>query len=238
MDADLSIHALRHEALSKKVLIVDDSESGLALLRKIVTLAHFTVFEANSGRQALKIHRRERVDLIIMDLQMPGMDGEQVTRTIRAERAKRAVSILMFADGSRPGLRERCRAAGADDFISKPFKNPDLLARARSLMNVVVRKPTTLLAHVKAEDAEPAAKPFVARIVNVSTSGLLLEANVPLATGRRVRVKFFVPDSTAQISARATVVRRADGGSALQWGVRFTALDTASRRIILDYVSV
>jgi CheY-like chemotaxis protein len=224
--------------LAKKVLIVDDTESGLALLRKIVTLARFTIFEANSGRQALKIHRRERADLIIMDLQMPGMDGEQVTRTIRTERAQRTVSILMFADGSRPGLRERCLAAGADDFVSKPFKNTDLLARARSLMNVAVRKPTALLAHVKAEDAEPAAKPFVARIVNVSTSGLLLEANVPLATGRRVRVKFFVPDSIAQISARATVVRRADAAGTTRWGVRFTALDAAARRIIQDYVSV
>jgi CheY-like chemotaxis protein len=224
--------------LAKKVLIVDDTESGLALLRKIVTLARFTTFEANSGRQALKIHRRERVDLIIMDLQMPGMDGEQVTRTIRAERARRAVSILMFADGSRPGLRERCLAAGADDFVSKPFKNTDLLARARSLMNVVVRKPTALLAHVKVEDAEPAAKPFVAQIVNVSTSGLLLEANEPLATGRRVGVKFFVPGSSAQISARATVVRRTAAGGAVRWGVRFTALDVSARRIILDYVSV
>jgi c-di-GMP-binding flagellar brake protein YcgR len=105
-------------------------------------------------------------------------------------------------------------------------------------MNVAVRKPTALLAHVKAEDAEPAAKPFVARIVNVSTSGLLLEANVPLATGRRVRVKFFVPDSIAQISARATVVRRADAAGTTRWGVRFTALDAAARRIIQDYVSV
>jgi CheY-like chemotaxis protein len=222
--------------LTKKVLLVDDTESGLALLRRIVTPAHFTMFEANSGRQALKIHRRERVDLIIMDLQMPGMDGEQVTRTIRAERGQRAVSILLFADSSRPVLRERCLAAGADDFIPKPFKNADVLARVRSLMNVVVRKDTALLAHVKAEDAGPDVKPFVARIVNVSTSGLLLEANVPLARGRRVRVKFFVPDSTTQISARATVVRRADGGGAARCGVRFTALDPSARRIILDYV--
>jgi CheY-like chemotaxis protein len=224
--------------LAKKVLIVDDTESGLALLRRIVTPEHFTMFEANSGRQALKIHRRERVDLIVMDLQMPGMDGEQVTRTIRAERSRRTVSILLFADSSRPGLRERSLAAGANDFVSKPFKNVDLLERVRSLMNVVVRKQTTLLAHVKAEDEGPSVKPFVARIVNVSTSGLLLEANEPLATGRRVGVKFFVPGSSAQISARATVVRRTAAGGAVRWGVRFTALDVSARRIILDYVSV
>jgi CheY-like chemotaxis protein len=222
--------------LAKKVLIVDDTESGLALLRKIVALTNFTMFEANSGRKALEINRRERVDLIIMDLQMPGMDGEQVTRTIRADRERRTVSILLFAGSSRPGLSERCLAAGANDFVSKPFKNADLLARVRSLMNVVVRKQTKLLAHVRVEDAGAAAKPFVARIVNVSTSGLLLETNVPLARRRPVRVKFFVPGSSAQISATATVARRADAGGAVRWGVRFTALDTSARRIIRDYV--
>jgi len=224
--------------VAKKVLIVDGTESDLALLRKIVTLARFTVFEANSGVQALKIHRQEHVDLIVMDLQTPGMDGEQVTRTIRAERTRRTVSILLFANRSRPGLRERCLAAGANDFVSKPFKNADLLARFESLMNIGVRKQTALLAHVKAEDAEADVKPFVARIVNVSATGLLLEANESLATGRRVRVKFFVPGSTAQISASATVVRRADAGGTVRWGVRFTALDDSARRIILDYVSV
>src|SRR6478735_3548754 len=101
-------------ALAKKVLIVDDTPSGLAFLRDVVTQPHLTVFEANSGRQAIEVHRRERVDLIIMDLQMPGMDGERVTRTIRGERALRDVSILLFSDRSRPGLRERCLAAGAN----------------------------------------------------------------------------------------------------------------------------
>ena len=224
--------------MAKKVLIVDPIESGLALLRKIVTLARFTVFEANSGLEALKIHRKEHVDLVIMDLQTPGMDGEQFTRTIRAERTRRTVSILLFADTSRPGLRERCLAAGANDFVSKPFKEADLLARVQSLMNIAVRKPTTLTAYVKPEDAAADVKPFVARIVNVSTSGLLLEANGPLATGQRVHVKFFVPGSTAEISTKATVVRRADAGGAVRWGMRFTALDNSARRIILDYVSV
>jgi CheY-like chemotaxis protein len=222
--------------LAKKVLIVDDTPSGLAFLRDVVTQPHLTVFEANSGRQAIEVHRRERVDLIIMDLQMPGMDGEQVTRTIRADRARRAVSILLFSDSVRPGLRERCLAAGANDFVSKPFMKMDLLKRVGALMNVAVRKQTALLAHVKVEDTGPAVEPFVARIVNVSTSGLLLEANVPLARGRHVRVKFFVPGAAAQLSLTATVARRADAGGAVRWGVRFTTLDDSARQILRDYV--
>jgi CheY-like chemotaxis protein len=222
--------------LAKKVLIVDDKPSGLAFLRDIVTQPHLTVLEASSGRQALEVHRRERVDLIIMDLQMPGMDGEQVTRTIRADRTLREVSILLFSDSPRPGLRERCLASGANDFVPKPFKSGELMARAGALINVAVRKQTALLAHVEVEDEGPAVEPFVARIVNLSTTGLLLEANVPLMEGRRVRMKFFVPGATAQISATGTVARRADAGGAVRWGVRFTTLDHSARRILRGYV--
>jgi CheY-like chemotaxis protein len=222
--------------LAKKVLIVDDTPSGLAFLRDVVTQPHLTVFEANSGRQAIEVHRRERVDLIIMNLQMPGMDGERVTRTIRGERALRDVSILLFSDRSRPGLRERCLAAGANDFAPKPFTNAQLMARVGSLINVATRKQTALLAHVDVDDEGPGVEPFVARIVNISTSGLLLEADVPLTEGRIVCVKFFVPGATAQISVTASVSRRTDIGKTVRWGVRFRTLDHAARQILRGYV--
>ena len=221
--------------MAKKVLIVDYTPGGLALLREALTQPQFILFEASSGRQAIEIHRRERVDLFVMDLQMPGMDGEQVTRAIRADRALRDVSILLFGE-PRPGLRERCLTAGANAFLPEPFKNTDLVTRVESLINVATRKHTALLAHVNTEDDGPAIDPFVARIVNVSTSGLLLEATAPLAKGRIVCVKFFVPGATVQLSVTATVARRTDTGGSVRWGVRFLAIDQAARRILRDYV--
>ena len=221
--------------MAKKVLIVDDTPGGLAPLREILTQPHLTVIEATSGRQALEIHRKEQVDLIIMDLQMRGMDGEQVTRAIRGEKALRDVSILLFVDTPRVGLRERCLACGANDFIPKPFKNAELMARVWPLVNVATRKHTALLAHVDLE-REGAAESFVARIVNLSTSGVLLEADVPLAVGLAVRVKFFVPGSSVQISVSATVARRTDIGGVVRWGVRFGTLDPSVRQTLREYV--
>jgi hypothetical protein len=110
------------------------------------------------------------------------------------------------------------------------------MTRVGSLVNVAMRKETALLAHVEVEDEGLAVKPFVARIVNVSTSGLLLEANVSLVEGRRVCVKFFVPGNATQLSATATVARRVDAAGPRRWGVRFTTLDHAARRILRDYV--
>jgi hypothetical protein len=70
----------------------------------------------------------------------------------------------------------------------------------------------------------------------MSTSGLLLEADVLLAEGRRVCVKFFVPGADGQISAAATVTRRADAGAVVRWGVRFTTLNHSARRVLRNYV--
>lgn len=222
--------------MAKRVLIVDDSPGGLALLRDILAQPHLTVIEASSGRQALEIHRREPVDLIIMDVQMAGLDGAQVTRTIRGDNTMRAVSILLFADSPRVGLRERCFTSGANDFIEKPFTSTELMSRVWPLVNVAPRKHTALLAHVIVEDDGPTIEPFVARIVNLSTSGLLLEADVPLTEGRNVRVKFFVPGSTAQVGAAATITRRTKVGGAVRWGVRFTTLDQTTRQVLRDYI--
>ena len=219
------------------MLIVDDTPGGLAALREILTQPHLTVLESMSGRQAIEVHRKERVDLIIMDLQMRGMDGEQVTRTLRADAELKDVSILLFADSARTGLKERCLACGANDFIPKPFKNAELMARIWPLVNVAVRKRTALLAHVDIEKDERVVESFVGRVINLSTSGLLLEADVALSIGQSVRVKFFVPGSSVQISSGSVVTRRTDAiGTVIRWGVRFMTLEPAMRQILRDYV--
>jgi len=221
--------------MSKKVLIVDDTPMGIAPIREILMRAAWTALESTSGRQALEIHRRERSDLIIMDVEMRGLDGEQVTRTIRADPSLRDVSILLFSDTARPGLREHCLAAGANDYIPKPFTGEQLMGRIWSLLNVAARKSTMLLAHAEVVDAGPAVDPFVGRILNLSTTGLLLEANAPLASGRAVLLTFFVPGATTQVKIDATVVRRNTFGGVVSWGMRFSPLDPAVRRMLIDY---
>lgn len=223
--------------MAKKVLIVDDTPGGLAPLREILTHPQLAVNEATSGRQALEMHRQQQFDLIIMDMQLRGLDGEQVTRTIRSEAALRDVSILLFSDTPRTGLRERCLLCGANEYLAKPFTTADLMAHVWPLVNVAVRKQTGLLAHVDLEKDDRVVDSFVARVVNVSTSGLLLEADVLLAIGQAVRVKFFVPGSSVQISSRAAVTRRTQGsGKSMRWGVRFLTLEPAMRQVLREYV--
>jgi CheY-like chemotaxis protein len=220
----------------KKVLIVDETLEGLLGLREMMTRPFITLLETSSARQAVEIHRRENVDLIVMNLAMTGMDGETVTRTIRASATMRYVSILMFSDDARDATRERCLAAGANDFVTRPFHSVDVMTRVARLLDIADRKKTQLLAHVDVRGT-PAIEQFVGRIVNLSATGLLLEADAPLEIGREVSLSFFVPGTRTRARAGAVIVRRVDAPNALRWGVRFTTLGEAARQALEHYVS-
>jgi response regulator RpfG family c-di-GMP phosphodiesterase len=171
-----------------------------------------------------------------MDVKMQGMDGEQVTRAIRSDATLRHVSILLLCEHPRPTTRQSCLDAGASDFLSKPFRSADLLTRVRQLLEVAPRKSTKLLAHIELQQGAPVER-IVARILNVSTTGMLLETDIPLEIGRDLVVKFFVPGNHAQLQASARVVRRADSHGALRSGIRFTKVDDATRRVLTAYVN-
>ncbi len=220
----------------KKVLIADETLQGILVLREILARPFIKLLETSSGRQVIEIHRRENVDLIVMALAMPGMNGDMVTRTIRANAVMRHTSILMFSDDAGEATRERCLAAGANGFVSKPFRTGDLMTRVARLLDIADRKNTQLLAHVDVLGGAPEIGQFVGRIVNLSATGLLLETDAPLDVGRELSLTFFVPGSRKQARTKARVVRRVDAQNAVRWGVRFTELNDDGRQALLHYV--
>ena len=118
------------------ILIVDDDPVNLRLLRLILRGAGYHVLEAGSGAEALTIVERGPVDLILLDVMMPGLSGYEVCRRIRAAEASRFLPIVMVTALHDTGDRVRGLEAGADDFISKPFEEVELKARVRSLLRI------------------------------------------------------------------------------------------------------
>ena len=216
----------------QKILVVDDQPEALLALRRALAYPGVAVLEARSGRSALEIHRREHVDLIFLDYAMPGLDGEQVSRLIRADPALRDVSIVMVSEDTREITRRRSLEAGANDFVPKPVPLVEIQLRIQRLVGVAARKNTKLLAQVEATNAAA----FIGRIVNVSTSGLLLETDGDVDLGRHLALTFSVPGCETRVRAAAQVVRRATGQGSAKWGVRFTNLDEAGRRALRDYL--
>jgi putative two-component system response regulator len=111
------------------VLIVDDDPVHRALEREILDSSKYAVFETSSGREALDALRSRSFDAVLLDRQMPGMDGDEVCRRIRGELGLDMLPILMVTGNSDIDHLTLSLAAGASDFVRKPYNPGELLAR-------------------------------------------------------------------------------------------------------------
>ena len=118
-----------------RILVVDDTPANVRLLEAVLGPRGYEMLTAGSGPEALEAVTRDRPDLVLLDILMPGMDGYEVCRRLRADPVNSVLPVIMITAS---GNEEKLRAleAGADDFIAKPFDQAELLARVRSLLRV------------------------------------------------------------------------------------------------------
>jgi CheY-like chemotaxis protein len=118
------------------ILIVDDEPLNLRLLERRLGQVGFKVMSAEGGQQALELLNRETFDAVLLDVQMPEMDGFEVLRTIRANAQWPALPVLMLsADGTQDTVAQ-CFQHGADDYLVKPYHTPDLHIRLAMALDV------------------------------------------------------------------------------------------------------
>ncbi len=119
-----------------KILVVDDTPANVKLLADLLTFKGYQVATAASGAEGLKRLAEQRSDLVLLDIMMPGMNGYEVCRAIRADPANGVLPVVMVT--SLDPVQERIKGleAGADDFLTKPINQPELLARVKSLLRI------------------------------------------------------------------------------------------------------
>jgi adenylate cyclase len=118
-----------------RILVVDDTPANVRLLEAVLGPRGYVVLTAGSGPEALAAMTTDHPDLVLLDIVMPGMDGYEVCRRLRATPAGAVLPVVMItASGNEQKLR--ALEAGADDFIAKPFDHAELLARVQSLLRV------------------------------------------------------------------------------------------------------
>jgi two-component system cell cycle response regulator len=122
--------------MSERILVVDDEQINRELLDAILTDAGYTVLLAEDGPAALKIVAAERPDLILLDLLMPGIDGLEVCRRLKAGPAGEWAPIIVVTAVGQVTAKERLLSSGADDFITKPIQPDDLRMRVRAMLKV------------------------------------------------------------------------------------------------------
>ena len=124
--------------MTGRILVVDDQPLNVKLLEAKLTSEYYDVLTASDGPSAIEIATTERPDVILLDVMMPGMDGFEVCRRLRAEPVTMHIPIVMVTALSDTEDRVVGLSAGADDFLTKPVEDLALLARVRSLLRFKV----------------------------------------------------------------------------------------------------
>ena len=120
----------------RKVLIVDDEPHILRSLGFILKRAGLEVLEARSGGEALELALRERPDLVFLDIMMPELDGYEVCRRIKASKELASTYVIMLTAKGEEADRQRGIAAGADDYMTKPFSPSRAVERVKAALDL------------------------------------------------------------------------------------------------------
>ena len=119
------------------ILVVDDYQDAREMYAEYLQYSGFRVAEAKNGNEAVAQARSLKPDLILMDLSLPGMDGWEATRVLKADDETRHIPIVALTGHALAGASEGARKAGCDSFVTKPCLPDDLVVEVRRMLNAV-----------------------------------------------------------------------------------------------------
>ena len=118
--------------MSKRVLVVEDQEDNRRIIRDLLTSVGYELIEATDGLAGVRLAKEHQPDLILMDIQLPGLDGYEATRRIKADPELAAIPIVVVTSYALSGDEQKAKAAGCDAYVAKPFSPRQLLATIRA----------------------------------------------------------------------------------------------------------
>ena len=120
--------------MTQRILVVEDQEDNRRIIRDLLESVGYQLIEAVDGEAGVRLARSERPDLILMDIQLPVLDGYEATRRIKAEPELAAIPIVVVTSYALSGDDAKAKAAGCDAYVAKPFSPRALLATIRKLL--------------------------------------------------------------------------------------------------------
>ena len=121
--------------MSKRILVVEDQEDNRQILRDLLSSADYEMDEAENGEEAITAVAKQRPDLILMDIQLPIMDGYEATRRIKGNPATKDIPIIVVTSYALSGDEGKALQAGCDAYVTKPYSPRALLAKIRGYLD-------------------------------------------------------------------------------------------------------
>ncbi len=120
--------------MTERILVVEDTEDNRRIIRDLLSSVGYEVIEAVDGAEGVTMAQEHRPDLILMDIQLPELDGYEATRRIRASPELARVPIIAVTSYALSGDDAKAREAGCDGYVAKPFSPRQLLAKVREFL--------------------------------------------------------------------------------------------------------
>jgi two-component system cell cycle response regulator DivK len=120
--------------MTKRILVVEDQEDNRQILRDLLGTSGYELVEVEDGLQAVAAVAKQRPDLILMDIQLPNIDGYEATRRIRSNADNKSIPIIAVTSYALTGDEGKALAAGCDAYVAKPFSPRQLLAKIKEYL--------------------------------------------------------------------------------------------------------
>jgi CheY-like chemotaxis protein len=219
------------------VLIADDLKFFLEVEKSYLQRGGFEVLTASGGQEAVTLATARRPQLILLDLEMPEMDGAAACAAMRQAPALAQTPIIIMSARGDAATRDRCLRAGCTEFVVKPEKPDELLGLVARVL-AVRKRGAERITVVFDVNGQAGSRQVIGRAHDLSVTGMLLETPAPLPAGAVLTLDFYLPRTRAQIRVTGEVTRTtAVAGGTHQAGIRFTDLSQADQEQILDFVS-
>lgn len=189
---------MEHLLTGKQILVVDDNPDNLLLLERVLEKKGFSVRTAGNGSIALEEIRKEHPDLILLDLQMPGIDGFEVCRVLKEDENTAAIPVLIMSAADRIENITRGFELGAVDFISKPFHNLEVIARVRT--HLMTQAANSELLHMARQTSLEYLVMGIAHEVNTPLGNAITALSIATEERRRIESIPVDPDFASAIN--------------------------------------
>ena len=220
----------------KKIVIAQNINTILRKKNSFLDRADMRVFIVTSNDEVLQIHDAVRADLIIINLDMPGMSSEQLCSLLREKKEQDAVSIIIVCVDTKRAI-EQSTQCGAKAVFPRPIKPAQLLAQAKTLLNLSWRETYRVLLNVTVEGSVSNNR-FVCNTLDISLDGMLIETAQLFTLGDRLSCSFYLPNMT-QIQIVGEIVRTiqpAPGVDGNWYGVHFLDLSPDAEKTLEAYI--
>lgn len=218
----------------KKILVLDNLFTITERSAGLMNRSELRVLTASSADEALALHRTEKADMVIIDLQVSGMSPEAFCAAIRQDESTRGTSILIACRDVAAEI-DRAMRCKANDYITKPIDVDVLIRKAGQLLNVSQRKSCRVLLKISV-DGKTTDAPFFCTSQNISATGMLVKTDKLLEKKEHISCTFYLPGSQSIVAGAVVVRALQEPDGTWQYGIHFSNLSPAHHTAIENFI--